>query len=517
MRNVFLILFIGLFSNVSHSQNAISLGLCDDIPLGFYQEDYHEIQIENGMGYCTSPEKILDYRLANFKNLESLIFQHSPQSANYQYYTLPEEISELHKLRTLKTNIPNNEVFSLSHLTHLGLAIRDSASVEILEEEGFYKLHLLEVLDINMQNGMSKDYEVTGISGLKNLRVVHLYNPNQQLTNEVLANPNIEELTIQYSKGLDFDFSQMLNLKKLKLDMNELAVFPPSIFKLKQLQELNVSSNRLSSIGSEIGEMKNLKVLILGNNNLTNLSAELNNCTELTKLSLDHNSNLKNLFENIGNLNKLENLNISHCGLSELPKSLEECVMLKTLDAQHNELTKIEFSFGDMLQMDKLYLQYNQIASIDSSLFSRATLTRLDLSRNKLTILHTSIGKMKALEDLDIHTNVIEELPEDIGLLRNLEELGAYQNAIKELPKSIIQLKKLRLLYLGDNKLTSLPEGFGKLSLIQALELQNNPFLVFPTAIYAISNLDRIWVSPEQAALEGFVPSKKNPVIIITN
>jgi Leucine-rich repeat (LRR) protein len=515
MRITALLFLVSLFAGSLRAQTDIRLGLCDDIPLGFYQRNLKSIQIENGMGYCISPVKLLDHRIANFKNLETLVYTHASYNEEAQFYSLPEEISELQKLKSLHTNIPNNEIFGLSNLKVLGLQIQDSATMDLLAEEGFFKLHLLEVLDLKISNGIPKNYEITGISGLQHLKKVYLMNPNQQLTNEVLENPNIEELTIQYSNGLSFDFSKMLALKKLKLDLNGLSEIPPSIYQLAQLEELDLSNNGITNISADIGALTNLRVLNIGRNKLTKLPAEIANCLELRTLNLSRNNDLKTLLSTLGNLTKLEELGVSYCGLSELPKAIEQCIHLKTLSANNNHLTGIDFSFKHMHQLNLVHLNNNQISFIDSSLFACASVRKLNLSRNKISALPASIGQMKFLEKLDITYNNISRLPEDLGQLHQLLELSAYYNKINQLPQSIIHLKKLRYLHLGNNELTVLPTGFEQLSGIWNLEIHNNPFVIFPTAIYGMKRLDMVWLDKEQSKLKGFLPSEKNPTLII--
>ncbi|NOQ70391.1 MAG: hypothetical protein GQ574_00190 [Crocinitomix sp.] len=280
MKNVVLVLFLGMFcNNVLAQRDDVRLGLCDDLPLQFYQQDYRSIVIENGMGYCRSPEKILDQRITAFKNLESLTFLHSPLSAEYQDYTLPEEISELHNLSTLNTNIPNNAVFGLSSLTNLTLNIHGETTMELLDEEGFYELHQLEFLKLQLYNGLANNYSIKGISGLKKLKEVRLYNPSQQLIDEVLANPYIETLNINSTIDVTFDFSKMLSLKELLLNGNGLDNIPPSIIELPLIEKLEITNNDLTTIPSNIGEMKKLQVLVLGRNKLSSIPSEITQCT----------------------------------------------------------------------------------------------------------------------------------------------------------------------------------------------------------------------------------------------
>ncbi|MDA7803863.1 leucine-rich repeat protein [Crocinitomix sp.] len=512
-----LYLFISIFcmATAASAQGEISLGLCEDLPNTFYLHNYNSVYIENGQGYCKSPVKILDKRIANFKNLEQLTFVSRATFDSDTIVTLPEEISQITSLRRIHTNIPNAAVFNLSHLTHLGLQLYDSTSLALFTKYGCKELKELTQLTLHFAN-FGSDYEIPGIAELAHLKTVYLANPNQKLVDAVLSNPNVENLHIDQTKGITFDFSRLKQLKSLTLYNNQLSSIPPSIYKCENLEELIITNNMVSEIGDEISQLKQLKLLNLANNHIYIISDELSNCTTLTTLALGYNRSLSYLPTELGNLKLLNVLSFGKCKIEELPKSIEKCVLLKSLYANNNQLKQIDLSFKNMQQLESVSFQHNQITQIDSSLFKLPLITKLDVSQNQLTTLPYSIGSMKSLVHFDIFENKIKLLPYDIGELTQLEELTAYRNEIMFLPPSIVNLRQLIRLYLGDNNLTELPENFQKLNL-QAFEIQKNPLKKFPIAIYELSRLDRIWISPEHCKLEGYKPSDKNPVIIITD
>jgi Leucine-rich repeat (LRR) protein len=61
---------------------------------------------------------------------------------------------------------------------------------------------------------------------------------------------------------------RLIQLEKLDLSGNHLAVAPPEVANLVNLQELNLDNNAIVALPEEIGSMKKLKVLSLRNNQL---------------------------------------------------------------------------------------------------------------------------------------------------------------------------------------------------------------------------------------------------------
>lgn len=510
-------LFISSFGpGFIYAQNEIELGICDSLPERFYKKNYTSIKIHNDYGYCISPEKILDARIANFSDLKELTYFCHQYSNNNHGIKLPTEIGELTQLTSLETNTINAELFSITTLKSLKLYIQNEHDLQILQEEGIQNLVNLEVLELSFSHLLDESFLVKGISELPNLKHVLLFGPNQLLVDQIQHNSKIEFLQISYTKDIHFDFSELLNLKNLNLNNNNLNKIPPSVYNCKKLETLFLSANNITTIDDEIENLSDLRKIECRDNDLIQISEKIGKCIRLNELMLFRNPNLKKIPESIGNLHELSSLWIGSCQLSSFPKSLENCTSLKFIYADKNRLTDLNFSFSKMTQLEVVSLRRNSISHIDSSIFSLATLQELTLSENNLTSLPVSIGKMKSLTVLNINTNNIETLPQDIGELDQLEMLSAYRNRIKEIPASIVAMKNLNALYLGDNLIEKLPNNFKNLKALHKLEIQNNPFVKFPNQIYALKNIQRVWISKKQTKLSGYLPSLKKPNIIIT-
>jgi len=103
------------------------------------------------------------------------------------------------------------------------------------------------------------------------------------------------------------DGGEVLELKRLYLDNNNLTTLPAEIGFLQELKRLDLDNNNLTTLPAEIVFLQALKRLYLNNNNLTTLPAEIGFLQELKWLDLDGNK-LTSLPDEIGFLQGLEML-----------------------------------------------------------------------------------------------------------------------------------------------------------------------------------------------------------------
>jgi Leucine-rich repeat (LRR) protein len=514
----FILFFLALFSLIQiDGQRSINLGLCDTLPPLFYSKNYESIHIENGMGYCLSPIKLLDERIVNFKNLRSLSFTHNQYEQSEKAYVLPAEIKNLNKLESVYSNIPNAEIFSMKSLKQLSLTIQSNQSLNILVNEGFQNLTNLEELYINFGQGFSNGYSISGISQLKNLKTVYLMRPNQNIVDEVLRNPFLESIEIYSSKDITFDFSNTPNLKVIKLRDNAISEIPASVFACKNLINLTVVYNPIIEIPDEIALLTQLEVLDLNGNQHLRLPEAITNCTKLKKLVIAGNRNLNYVPSNLGDLRALEIIQFDHCNLTSFPSSIENCTNLKHFSLTKNQLKELPIDFTNLKKLETVYLFNNKLRSIPNSLFELPLVTKMSISENELEAVPNSIGRMQELVNLSLFKNNIHSLPSDIGKLKKLEELSLYNNHLDSLPESIVQLKNLYGLHIGDNNLKKLPKKMQKLKKLHSLEIYSNPLSRIPASLYRLPSIWGIWVSKDQTRLIGYIPTKKKPLMIVTD
>ncbi|MFT4600305.1 MAG: Leucine-rich repeat (LRR) protein [Arenicella sp.] len=516
MKEFLFAFFMLTISTSSIGQKKEWLGLCQELNPSLYSQNIDTLYIENGQGYCESYAKVLDERISKLKNLVHLTYIgyapyfHGPEVE----ISLPKEISELPKLRYLRTRYLNHEIFGLSNIETLNLGC-SSYDLKYFEKNSFSKLNSLRHLTLAfVQTPDSAEFK--GIRDLENLESIVLVNPSQQLIDECLANRNLKSIKISRTKDMKFDFSKTLNIEFVSLEFNELTEVPESIYALKKLKNLLLGWNVITEISRDIDQLSNLENINFLFNKLSSIPDEITKCSKLKTFNFRGNRDIIQLPEDLGDLKEMTEFDVSECTITTLPKSLKNCSKLISFEAKKNKLVKLDLDFSGMLDLKDLNVESNKITFIDPTLFQLEKVEQLDLNNNKLTILAESIGNMKSLEDLNIFYNNLTELPNDIGNLTELVRLSAYQNSITTLPSSLCKLQNLRAMHFGNNEIKRFPENLDNLKSLQNFELQSNPLKKFPKEIYKIKSIHMIWVSQSYRLLPGFKAKKKDPEVIFT-
>lgn len=98
---------------------------------------------------------------------------------------------------------------------------------------------------------------------------------------------------------------------------------------------------------------------------------------------------------------------------------------------------------------DKLDLSDCGLEQLPPALFDLRDLRELSLAGNQLTELPTAISQFTALEKLVVAGNRLQQLPEDLGSLQHLKGLWAHGNLLQQVPDSLAQLTGLKALSLA--------------------------------------------------------------------
>lgn len=221
--------------------------------------------------------------------------------------------------------------------------------------------------------------------------------------------------------------------------------------------------------------------LVLTRTGITRIPEWLFNLTSLEDLSITYApiselGGISSLFPR-----RLENVEISHCRIRELPRNLPEYV--RNLDLSNNQIDDID-GFADLPgTLRSLILADNRI-SILPKRFPLRILTKLVLDTNELTSLPSSLPN--TLQTLSVNGNYLTELPSRLPLgLRTLHAVG---NMITHISlKTLAKCESLTDLVLSYNRIETLSEGFLPRRLIR-LYLDNNKLclgepLVIPASI----------------------------------
>lgn len=111
-------------------------------------------------------------------------------------------------------------------------------------------------------------------------------------------------------------------------------------------------------------------------------------------------------------------------GIERLPPSIGDLDRLQLLDVQSNRLRELPHEIGRLGELRELRAQQNEITDLPSSLSQLTRLRGVHLSRNALTTLPDSIVELRELEWLHVSDNPLEYLPVRMSELRRLRELG---------------------------------------------------------------------------------------------
>lgn len=127
---------------------------------------------------------------------------------------------------------------------------------------------------------------------------------------------------------------------RLCLGDQELKELYDEIGELKKLQEINFSQNYIQRMPERICEMPNLQEIRAAANELKELPACLPELQNLKSLELANNPqiNWEHAFRIISGLKHLEYLDLSFCGITQMPESLKNLSCLREIDLTGNEI-----------------------------------------------------------------------------------------------------------------------------------------------------------------------------------
>lgn len=151
----------------------------------------------------------------------------------------------------------------------------------------------------------------------------------------------LETLNIENNKieELPWTIGQCTALIELAAGFNQLKALPEATGKLTHLRLLSVHLNSLNSLPTTLASMTSLTDLDAHFNQLESIPESLCMVTTLTRLNIASNfTDLKELPQHIGKLQKLKALNISYNHLTVLPASFSQLTNLQDLQLEGNPL-----------------------------------------------------------------------------------------------------------------------------------------------------------------------------------
>ncbi|KAJ0444366.1 putative TIR domain, P-loop containing nucleoside triphosphate hydrolase [Helianthus annuus] len=273
-------------------------------------------------------------------------------------------------------------------------------------------------------------------------------------------------------KSISF-IEQLESLEVLHITGLKLKEFPNYIttgHSINSLLELHLSWNHIEEVPSSIGNLHKLVSLNLYNcSNLKSLPGSICSLQHLRTLNL-HDTSIKELPVGMGQLECLENLDLSETHVKHLPGSICMLKRLRTLLLQHSDfLEKLPEDVGQLESLEILHLG----------------------DCPNLRELPLSICKLKCLKELKLGGCWrLKQVPDELGNLKCLQLLDVGGTSITHLPSSICNLKCLKELVLyACRKVEKLPEELGNLKCLQSLDVQGSGITHLPRNIYSLKGL----------------------------
>ncbi|XP_028127489.1 receptor-like protein kinase 5 [Camellia sinensis] len=277
------------------------------------------------------------------------------------------------------------------------------------------------------------------------------------------------------------------NLTVIDLQYNYIpGPFPEALYNCTKLEHLDLSQNLfVGCIPGDVDRLStHLRTFNLSGNNFTcDIPAAIGLFPELTTLRLFLNLFNGSFPPEIGNLSRLEWLELSDNEFAPMaiPSTFTQLRKLKQLLIKGSSLIgEIPETIGNLAELKELDLSNNNLTgTIPSGLLLLKNLTIVYLYKNHLSgPIPQPIEALK-MEEFDLsENNLTGTIPDDFGTLTELSVLSLFSNQFSgEIPESISRLPSLRYLTLSSNNLSgTLPPDLGQYSILQGFEVAQNRF-----------------------------------------
>ena len=211
---------------------------------------------------------------------------------------------------------------------------------------------------------------------------------------------------------------------------------------------------------------------------LTNLEEKIN-YQQITKATLQF-QNLRKFPLPLLKCTNIEEIDLSHNQISEIPDEIGQLKKLRRLYLNDNQIQKLpENVYTQLPDLEVLYLQNNNKNFVLSSNISQLTkLQQLQVS--KLQALPETVWQLKQLQTLRIWNAHLTQISSNIKNLTRLEVLCLRGNNITQLPPEIFLLKQLTYLSLGENQISSIDSQINQLQQLEYIAIYNNPIQELP-------------------------------------
>ncbi|KAK2964894.1 putative Leucine-rich repeat protein soc-2 like protein [Blattamonas nauphoetae] len=429
----------------------------------------------------------------SFPNLRTILLKDN------SFTSFPSSLSFSSNLT--KIDIQSNKLTELSH------AIYPSVTELILDQNLFEVLsHDFGVLFPSLQILSMTRNRLTFLPSINSdtLKKVNLESNWISKLSCCLNAPELTSINISYNCVDTLSFlpgTYMPNLDSIDLRMNQLSTFRiETCLSLRNLTLLYLTNNLLKELPDNLIDiLPRLKLLWVGENKLERLPSTLVNMKNSISIFAGFNrlrwvpafsvpslSGLKvNVLDSLLGESPIIGKDVTFFtadfNLIDVipPDVLNEAERLTTLSLRHNLLSEIPPSIQNCM-ITTLTLSQNNFSTFPSSLLSIKTLENLDLSMNRLSTIPPEIGSLIKLSRLNLSFNQITDVPVTLFRLPSLKQLILSNNHISDLPTpsqanvNTRALSSLERLLLSLNRFTKIPDLVKKCTSLKTLHLAGN-------------------------------------------
>jgi leucine-rich repeat protein SHOC2 len=268
-----------------------------------------------------------------------------------------------------------------------------------------------------------------------------------------------------------------------------------------EVQELYLHGRPMATLPEVLRQFRNLRRLEVTQCGLQEVPGWLLELKELRELNVSDNQ-LTEVPAWLFQMPLLHQIDLANNRLETLPPEIADWTDGRGLDLSGNQFTDFPSGLGKLTSLEALYFSDNPLRSLPGEVENWQRLRTLDLSGNELSRLGVGVRAWEALEVLDLSKNRLKKLPEALGQCARLRRLIVSDNRLVALPDSLGACRQLDVLNVKGNRLEALPNSIWKLPLLRDLDVGKNrlrsdsvPPAITPALQYltlANNQLDRV-------------------------
>ena len=308
--------------------------------------------------------------------------------------SIPPEVKELKDLKVADFRMNSLTAIDEHILSNESLTVLDASHNHVAKLSSSVNLPNLKVLCLAFNHLKSLDGEIARKA--REIEVLYLSGNYLSTLPESFSELRVKDLYISENSfaNVPTPIFEMSQITKLSLSCNNLSFIPPQMANLVNLQFLDISFNNVKELPEEFGELPSLERLNAGFNPLgPEIPVCLTSLPKLAELNLDFSdihtlplefgdmaalqeiqlegNQLEHPFDVIYKKSPLllvsffntatESLDLSSCGIEEIPNEIGRLQRLYNLDLRDNNIATIPFAVGQLYNLVNFNLDGNPL------------------------------------------------------------------------------------------------------------------------------------------------------------